>query len=120
LPRLDFRFITISIKKNRKKNYASYPEIARLLVRELESRFTEIKIEMDSNPVLHSEIKKVLCYKKLKYIRVKQAKAHSNNLIQLADYVVSLSAKKVKDVPKATEWYRPIVKKQLVLLDVRE
>jgi hypothetical protein len=47
IPHLDFRFITICIKKNRKKNYASYPE-------------------------------------------------------------------------KATEWYRPIVKKRLVLLDVRE
>jgi hypothetical protein len=120
LPHLDFRFITISIKKTRVKNHASYQAIAKLLVREIKDRCREIKIEMDSNPVLYAELKRELHAEKLKYARVKEVKSHSNNLIQLADYVVNLSAKKVKNTPRAADLFRPLANKQLVFLDIRD
>jgi hypothetical protein len=120
MSRSDFRFITIAIKKTRVKSHASYPAIARLLAHELGDRFSELRIEMDSNPVLHSEIKKALRVQRLHHIRVKQVKSHTNNLIQLADYVVNLSAQKAKGTPRAAEQFRPIAKKQLVFLEVAD
>jgi hypothetical protein len=120
LPNLDFKFITIAIRKNNFKKHASYTRVAELLVREIADRFTEIKIEMDSNPLLYSEIRKQLKAKKLRYIRVKQVKSHTNNLIQLADYVVNISAKKAKRTPKSLELYRPIAGKAIYFGEVIE
>jgi hypothetical protein len=117
---LDFRFISISIKKNHLRNHASYPKMADLLAREIADRFTEIHIEMDSNPVFFAELKKALKARKIKQIKMRQVKSHTNNLIQLADYVVNLSAKRVKNTQKSADWYRSIAKKRLLFLDIDE
>lgn len=118
LPNLDFRFITIAIKKSGSYKHASYDKMAQLLLRELASRYNDVYIEMDSNPNLHAKIKRHAKNLKLHGIRIKQTKSHSNNLIQLADYVVALSSRKLKGTPKAIEQYRPIMKKQIVFTEI--
>jgi hypothetical protein len=120
IPHLDFKFITIAIRKNHLKKHASYAHIAKLLAQEIAERFTELKIEMDSNPLLYTELRKQLKLAKLNYIRVKQVKSHTNNLIQLADYVVNISSKKVKRTPKSITWYRPLTGKMLAFTEITE
>jgi hypothetical protein len=120
LPHLEFRFITIAIKKNHSRRHASYSHLAELLVREIKSRSNKINIKMDSNPALCAELKKQTKLAKLHGVRVKEVKSHSENLIQLADYVVNLSSKKAKRMPKSIEWYRPIAKKQVAFIEITE
>ncbi|MEY8388114.1 DUF3800 domain-containing protein [Oscillospiraceae bacterium 38-13] len=91
---LDFRFITVAIRKSKMKKHASYARITELLIREiLAQELTGLKIEMDSNPHLYAELRKHLKLRKLTSIHVKEQRSHSNNLIQLADYVVNISSK---------------------------
>ena len=100
LSTLDFRFITVVIHKNDFKKTASYTRISELVMEEIKKRFPEIKIEMDSNPILYSEFRKRIRDNKLKYIRIRQRNSRSNRLIQIADYVVNISAKKSKEYSK--------------------
>jgi hypothetical protein len=120
LPSLEFRFITVAIKKNHSRRHASYGHLAELLVREIKSQPNKINVKMDSNPTLCTELKKQIKLAKLRNVRVKEAKSQSENLIQLADYVVNLSSKKAKQLPKSIEWYRPIAKKQTAFIEITE
>lgn len=119
ISRLNFRFITISIKKTASKKDASYARIAGLLVQEIDQYCKAAEIEMDSNPILHKVLKKEL-KSALPKIKLREVESKNSNLIQLADYVASISAKKVKNVSRADEYYRPLLKKQLVLRDIRD
>lgn len=116
---LDFRFITVAIRKSKTKKHASYARITELLIREiLAQELTGLKIEMDSNPLLYAELRKQLKLRKLTSIHIKEQRSHSNNLIQLADYVVNISSKKVKNTPTSPELYRVIAKKALAFVEI--
>ncbi|MDR3298351.1 MAG: DUF3800 domain-containing protein [Candidatus Nomurabacteria bacterium] len=112
IPNLDFQFITIAIRKNGWRLHASYPKMAEYLIREIATRFPNIRIEMDANPVLYAELRRQTKKQKLA-MKYKQVKSTNHSLIQLADYVVALSTRKLKGTPKAIEQYRPIIKKQV-------
>lgn len=111
LPDIDFSFITITIRKNDFKKTASYSRISELLVDEIEKYHPKMTIEMDSNPTLHAELRKKIRERNLKYIKIHERNSRNNRLIQLADYVVNISAKKVKNTPKTSTWYNRIAKK---------
>jgi hypothetical protein len=116
---LDFKFITVVIKKNGDRRHASYPRIAALLMREMAIHFTDGKIEMDANPILYAELRRNAKASKLTKIRFKEVKSHQNDLVQLADYVVSLSAARAKNLTASAENYRHIASKQLALVEIR-
>ena len=120
LSTLDFRFITIAIHKNDFKRTASYVRLSSLIVDEIEKRFPEIKIEMDSNPALHAELRKRTKERKLKNIKIRERNSRHSRLIQVADYVVNVSAKKVKNTPRAREWYGLIAKKVLAFIEIAD
>ena len=116
---LDFKFVTIAIKKNHARTHASYPRLAELLIREISAISDEMKIEMDTNPPLCAELRKQTRAAKLYKLKFREVKSHKDNLIQIADYVVSLSSHKARNTVKSAENYRAIAKKQLVFLEIR-
>lgn len=120
IPSLDFRFITIAIHKNDFKKTASYNRLSSLIMDEVEKRYSTIKLEMDSNPLLYAEMRKQIKERKLRYVKIRQRNSRSNRLIQLADYVVNISGKKAKNTPKAAEWYRTISKKVLTFIEIAD
>lgn len=120
LSKMQFRFITIIIHKNEFRKTASYARISNLLMDEIEKRFPSIKMEMDSNPTLHAELRKRIHERKLKNIKIREQKSHNNPLIQVADYVVNISAKKVKKAPKTLPQYKMISQKALIFIEVTE
>lgn len=119
IERQKFRFITVSLKKTRKKKDASYAEVARLLVQELRKICDETVIVMDKNPTLCASMRKELRAAELKF-SLREVESKKNDLIQLTDYVVNLSARKVKESSKISEQYRCLLRKQLVFLDIRK
>lgn len=120
LSTLDFRFITVAIHKNDFKKTASYTRMSALVMEEIGKRFPEIKIEMDSNPTLYKEFRKRIRERKLRYVKVRERDSRQSRLIQVADYVVNISAKKVKNTPTAREWYSKISKKVLAFIEVAD
>ena len=112
---LKFKFITVALKKTNRRNDVTYHKMATLLADNLKS-FNNIKIEMDSNPILYTELKKALKASKIKLDKIRQRNSKSNRLIQLADYVVSASSKKVKNTPKAEAWFSLISSKCVSLV----
>lgn len=116
---LNFRFITIAIKKSQRHDHATYNRIARLLIQEIANNFGKGKICIDSNPILLAKLKYHAKASKLRGIRFTEVKSHKENLIQVADYVAALSSHKVRNTVNSAENYRAIAKKQLVFLEVR-
>jgi hypothetical protein len=116
---LDFKFITVTIKKNGNRLHASYPRLARLLIREIAASYTDVKVEMDANPILYAELRRSARNTKLSKVKFREIKSHKNDLVQLADYVVSLSTAKAKNLVNSTENYRNIAKKQLTYHEIR-
>jgi len=114
---LEFRIITISIKKSGWRTHASYQNLAMYLVREIVSRYQNMKILLDSNPILHKELEHHLKAAKSNIV-VKMVSSHSDNLVQLADYVVALTSRKLKGSAKAIKQYRPLIKKQLYYSEI--
>lgn len=117
---LDFRFITVAIHKNDFRKTASYARMSDLVIEEINKRFPEIKIEMDSNPILYKEFRKRIRERKLKYVKIRERDSRQSRLIQVADYVVNISAKKVKNTPTAREWYSVISKKVLAFIEIAD
>lgn len=70
LSTLDLRFITVAIHKNDFKKTSSYARISSLLMNEIGKRFPDIKIEMDSNPLLHAELRKRIREQKFGGIKI--------------------------------------------------
>jgi hypothetical protein len=120
LPSLDFTFITVAIRKNNSRRHASYARLAESLVGVLKGKVDNLRIKMDSNPTFYAELRKQLKLAELTNVKLKETKSHSDNLVQLADYVVNLSAKKVKNTKNASEWYRWIAKKQYIFLEITQ
>ena len=117
---LDFRFITVAIHKNDFKKTASYSRISNLVIDEVEKRFLKIKIEMDSNPTLYAEFRKRIRERKLNYVKIRERNSKHSSLIQLADYVANISAKKAKNTPKARDLYSIIAKKVLAFIEIAD
>ena len=109
---LNFRTITIALRKNDYKKTASYEKIAGHLTTAIISNCPGIRILQDSNPILYKEISTQLKSTKSGNT-IKMARSHSDNLLQLADYVVGLSARKVKGTAKAVREYKPFISKQI-------
>ena len=112
---LNFKFITVALKKTNRKNDVTYRRMATLLADKLKD-FKTIKVEMDSNPMLYIELKKALKNSKIKVDKIRQRNSKSSRLVQLADYVVSASGKKVKNTPKSDAWFDPISSKCISLV----
>jgi hypothetical protein len=75
---------------------------------------------MDSNPMLYARLKKHVKMRGLRDIQFKQAKSHSDNLLQLVDYVVGICSKKAKNAQKSAELYRTIAKHELDYSSIRD
>lgn len=118
LSNLNFIFITIVIHKNDFKKTASFARMSELIINIIEKHFPIIKIEMDSNPILYTELRKRIREKNLKNIKVRERNSRSSRLIQVADYVVNISTKKAKNTPKSCELYRFIKDKELIFLEI--
>lgn len=117
MAKLDFRFITVSIKKTRNKKDASYAIIAKKLIDEMCQHYSKLVLEMDSNPLLYRALKRELKNAGINY-KLSEVDSKNSSLVQLADYVVNLSAKKMK-AASSVEQYRVLTDKQLVLIDIR-
>lgn len=120
LSSIKFQFITIAIHKDSFKRTASYMRLSRLIVDEIEKRFSKIKIEMDSNPIFYTELRKRIKERGLHHVRIHERNSRSCRLIQVADYVVNISAKKAKNTPKSHEWYRYIANKTLLFIEIKD
>jgi len=116
---LNFKFITIAIKKNQRRDHASYNRLSKLLIREIASNYSKGKIFLDSNPILLASLKYHAKATKLRGVIFREMKSQKSDLIQMADYVVSLSSHKARGTVNAAENYRAIAKKQLIFLEVR-
>lgn len=92
---LKFCFVTVAIRKTRVKKHASYAAIAKMLVCEIEKVCSEIRVEMDSNPVLSKALKIALRESSVRYCRVREVESCRSDLVQMADYIVNMSAKEV-------------------------
>lgn len=75
---------------------------------------------MDSNPTLHVELRERIHERKLKNIKIREQKSHNNPLVQVADYIVNISAKKVKRAPKTLPQYKMISQKVLTFIEITE
>ncbi len=94
---MHFQFISIKVGKTCDRKFASYELLANILVEQLcWLKIYNIRIVMDSNPLLCRNIK--LCVRKVELhnIHVKETKSHSDNLVQLTDYVVNVSCKNTR------------------------
>lgn len=120
LSSLNFRFITIAIRKNDFRKTASYVRISGLMMDEIEKHFPNIKIEMDSNPVLYSELRKRIRERKLKMVKIRERNSRHSRLIQVADYVANISAKKVKNTPKSRELYNIIADEVSIFIKITD
>ena len=120
LSTLNFRFITVAIRKNDFRKTASYVRLSSLMIEEIEKRFPEIKIEMDSNPTFYAELRKRIRERNLKRVKIRERNSRHSRLVQVADYVVNFSAKKAKNTPKSREWYSFIARKVLAFIEIAD
>ena len=94
---MEFSFVTIAMRKKRTKGAANYRVLGENLVAETRRDFLPIRIIMDSNPSLYKELSiQTKVPKSRRNIYIKQAKSHTDNMLQVADYVANISAQWVK------------------------
>ena len=120
ITKMDFKFVAISTHKKRIKGAANYALLARELATKIQQLFDGgIKIVMDSNPSLYKELSKITKVpRNERTIFIKQAKSHSDNMLQMADYVVNISAQKLKARTHGEFYFRKIAKKCLVFIEL--
>ena len=109
---VDFEFLTISIKKDKTKKHGSYKNSIQYLLPEIINRYEEIFIEMDSNPILHKELKSSSRKLELKNLKCTQSNSKEVNMLQVADYVVGLCSRKVKGSEKAVKEFNLVLRKK--------
>lgn len=113
LSRLNYRYVIVFIKKNNERANASYERIAKLLLDKVCTlKLGEVKIEMDTNPLLYVELKKELKKHNMEGVRIRQVKSHTSVGIQVADYITGLSGKKMRK-GFVSELYTQITEKML-------
>lgn len=116
LSKMEFRFITVAVRKNSSKKTASYKVLADLLTNEIMKVTEEVKLEVDNNPVFYAEIRKSVKGCGLKTVRTRQRNSKHSRLIQVADYVINISSKKVKT--KNNKWYKYISDKSVAFVKI--
>ena len=119
LKKIDFEFLSISIKKTSHRNDASYMGMAELVLEILSRKHIAVNIEMDKNPGLYRELRK----KKKLYdtdVHFAEKESRGNNLIQLADYVTALRTRALKYPQKSgtVEMYGGISKKVVGIVEI--
>ena len=116
---MDFHFITIAAHKKRTKNTTNYGVLTDILLTEIQKLALLIKIVMDSNPNLYKELSiRTKIPRNERVIFIKQAKSHTDNMLQIADYIVNISAQKIKKKPRANLYYRRIASKCLRFIEL--
>ena len=115
ISRLKFRFIVVNIWKNNDERYATYERISALLIDEIQARFSDIKIEMDTNPALRIQLKKRIYERGLTKIKLREQRSKSCCQIQIADYVANIASKYIKNSKKGSKWFDLIANKAIVL-----
>ena len=116
LSRIDFSFITIALKKDDRIKTASFNKLAKLMIKEICTRFEILKIEMDSNPTLYHCLRKVVREQNLKGIKLRQNKSRSSVHIQIADYVANISSRKIKGSDSSNKWFDSISGKTIAFV----
>lgn len=115
---LDFEFVTIALKKNENSKTVTNYRIANLLIDELEKIYDKLKIEMDINPLLYDKIRKTIRERGLKEIKIRERNSKNNQLIQVADYVVNISYKYIKNPIKLKKWFSAIRGKCIAFVEI--
>ena len=113
ISRLDFQAIIVALKKNDFRESASYRRITEIIVEEMRVRFSDLRIDMDRNPQLYSEMMKTKKRLGWKGIKIVQCDSKKSRLIQVADYVAHVAMKKAKNSPKEKVNYELISDKVL-------
>lgn len=112
ISKMDFSFVTVTIQKKRTKGTANYRILGETLVVEIRREFLPIRIIMDSNPSLYKELSiRTKVPKSQRDIYIKQAKSHTDNMLQVVDYVANVSAQYVKSKTHSIESYSKIKRK---------
>ena len=119
LSHLDFSFITISLRKDEQGDKATNIEIAERLIEKLSKFSQSMRIEMDTNPRLYDRLRKEIRKRGLAGMNVRERKSKNNQLIQVADYIVNISAKHTRKPVKTKAWFGAIKKKCLAFVIVK-
>lgn len=88
----------VKIKKTTNKKDASYKVLAQKLFKKLEKDYSNLKVFMDENPALLKELKLASKEFSIK-CTIRQVKSKNNDMIQIADYIVSSQLHKMKKSP---------------------
>lgn len=99
--KLDFDFVSVSIKKDTHQKTASFPKMAHLILDVLEKNHLDVKIIMDTNPRLRRELR-VAKKGSNSNSHFSEKKSRGNSLIQLADYVTAIRTRYIKYSYKTT------------------
>lgn len=119
ISKLDFDFITIAIKKNERKSFASYIKIADYLLSELILRYSFLDIELDTNPILFSALKRLTKERGIK-AKIREDESRKNDCLQVTDYVVNMVSADLKGSRKSSDpTFRKLVKKELTRVVIR-
>lgn len=117
LANLDFQFYAISIHKDSTYKHASYLRVAELLIPKLPHQ-TKINLLMDRNPGLYDKLKEAARKHPHLDFSIKQSGAHTNNLLQLTDYVTAICARSSKKLRHGTEDFLAIKRKCLDFIQI--
>lgn len=119
IKKLDFEFVSASIKKTNMKSDASYVVLASLVLDILDKKYSNINIVMDRNPSLYKELRSLKNGYSSEY-HFSEKESRGNNLIQLADYVTALRARFLKYPQKigVAEAYARIAKKAVGVIEI--
>lgn len=96
---IDFEFMTFVVKKDSVKTHASYVTLAKMLINRLqkENENENIKIIIDTNPVLLKNLNKIKKARIIKNMRFQQSDSAAVDCLQLVDYVVGAHGKIIKN-----------------------
>lgn len=113
IDKLDFIFISVSIKKTNYRNFASVKNLAKQTLEILNRNGLNLSLEMDKNPSLYREIRT----QKKNYsitLHCSEKESRGYDMIQLADYVTALRTRYLKYPTKVSvcDAYSKISKKK--------
>lgn len=94
---IDFEFMTFVVKKDSVKTHASYVTLAKMLINRLQKENENIKIIIDTNPVLLKNLNKIKKARIIKNMRFQQSDSAAVDCLQLVDYVVGAHGKIIKN-----------------------
>lgn len=110
---VDFKIIRVIIQKDSSSKTASYSRISSMMITEIQNKYQEIKIEMDSNPSLYAHLRRRIRERGLSGIKLRERNSRHVDLIQVADYIANITAKNLRNPRRAHKWYRLVSNKFL-------